>query len=94
MAVSMAPRGLSVAHTISVAADVPIAQVDNIMDHGVGATTLALSGADAASFSLSGRALLLKAGTVLVGGTPLHVTVTATNTLNGAASAGFILDVT
>src|SRR6478736_1071918 len=65
----MRPRRLtnttaSIAENTSTASHIKVADI-NVTDDALGSNTLALTGADAASFEIVGSALYLKAGTVL-----------------------------
>lgn len=75
--------------SISTAADVPVAGVE-CDDGRVGVTSFAISGADAAVFVLSGRALYLKAGTVLVLDHVYHATLVASNPFHPEGSTASI----
>ncbi len=82
----------------STAADVRAADI-SITDDGNGTNALSLSGADAASFVITGNSLYLKAGTTLSYATKptYNVTVNVDDTTVGTnpdASANFVLNIT
>ncbi len=90
---TLSPRSATIAATASVAAARFMSGV-YVRDNDEGTSSLALSGADAASFQLTGNNLELKIGAVLSAGVPKVVSVDVTNATKGNASFPFTLTVT
>jgi hypothetical protein len=91
--VMLSPRTATIAATASVASARFMSGV-TALDNNEGTSIVALSGADASDFQMTGLNLELKSGVTLSAGVPKVVSVDVTNATKGDASHLFTLTVT